>query len=76
MTPPKIIIEIRNGALAAVYANQTVLYVLVDRDDISKEDGINLNVLEPDLVDDNMYTFFGSSEAGIEISKQLKELNF
>jgi hypothetical protein len=76
MTPPKIIIEIRNGTLAAVYANQTVLYVLVDRDNISQGEGIDLNVMEPDLVGDDMHTFFGTSEAGIEISKQLKELNF
>lgn len=76
MTPPKIIIEIRGGTLAAVYADKPIQYVLVDHDNISQGDGVNLHVLEPDLVDDNLHTFFGSSETGNEISKQLKELNF
>lgn len=72
----KVIIEMRGGALTAVYANHPLEYVLVDFDNIYQEEIPGLKVMQPDIVKPDLNTIYGVNETGERIAAELKQNNF
>lgn len=72
----KVIIEIRGGALTAVYANAPIEYVQVDFDNIYQDEELQLQVMQPDIVKPELNTIYGVNKTGERIAAELKRNNF
>lgn len=77
MQPVKVLIEIRDGALQAVYSNTPLNYVLVDYDNIAVGENPVSAPLPPDAIASELFSLYNEPlPPDVEIREELKRIKF
>jgi hypothetical protein len=72
-----VIIEIKDGALQAVYSNFPLDYVLIDHNNINPRKSLVLTVRQPDVINPELFALYDSdTRSGLKIREELKRLKF
>ncbi|MBN8880475.1 MAG: hypothetical protein J0I32_23225 [Sphingobacteriales bacterium] len=77
MQPIKIIIDIQDAAIQAVYSNVPLQYIIVDHDCPENDEPIVGIPQSPDAIHNDLYQLYDSdTDNGLEIREALQQLQF